>query len=104
MYRLIRCSGQFREVAGIFMDLPDRKDLPDYYKVIQQPISLREIEVSRVIALGRKCLADKQDRMMHRKYETWEEFFDEAELMCSNAFQYNEDDSEVYADATQIKV
>jgi hypothetical protein len=27
------------------MDLPDRKDLPDYYKIITRPISLREIEV-----------------------------------------------------------
>jgi hypothetical protein len=49
-------------------------------------------------------LADDQARVMNRKYERWEEFFDEAELMCANAFKYNEDDSEVYADAQQIKV
>jgi hypothetical protein len=42
--------------------------------------------------------------MMARKYETWEEFFSEVELMCTNAFTYNEDDSEVYKDAQQIKV
>jgi hypothetical protein len=28
------------------MELPDRKDLPDYYKVIANPISLSDIEVS----------------------------------------------------------
>jgi hypothetical protein len=28
------------------MELPDRRDLPDYYKVITNPISLSEIEVS----------------------------------------------------------
>lgn len=28
------------------MDLPDRKLFPDYYKAIQNPISLSEIEVS----------------------------------------------------------
>lgn len=28
------------------MELPDRKDLPDYYKVITNPVSLQEIEVS----------------------------------------------------------
>ena len=41
--------------------------------------------------------------MMHRKYEKWEEFFDEGAVMCWNAFTYNEDDSEVYQDALQIK-
>jgi hypothetical protein len=39
-------SGTHREIAGIFMELPDRRDLPDYYKVITNPISLTEIEVS----------------------------------------------------------
>jgi hypothetical protein len=42
--------------------------------------------------------------MMSRKYETWEDFFADIDLMCSNAFTYNEDDSEVYKDARQIKV
>lgn len=44
--RLTDGSGQEREIAGIFMELPDRKDLPDYYKVITNPVSLQEIEVS----------------------------------------------------------
>jgi len=42
--------------------------------------------------------------MLSRKYEAWEEFFGDVDLMCSNAFTYNEDDSEVYKDARQIKV
>ena len=42
--------------------------------------------------------------MLSRKYEVWEEFFADVDLMCSNAFTYNEDDSEVYKDARQIKV
>jgi len=42
--------------------------------------------------------------MLSRKYQTWEEFFVDVDLMCSNAFTYNEDDSEVYKDARQIKV
>jgi hypothetical protein len=39
-------SGSGRQISGIFMELPDRKDLPDYYKVIANPISLSDIEVS----------------------------------------------------------
>jgi hypothetical protein len=42
--------------------------------------------------------------MLSRKYETWEEFFNEVDLMCANAFTYNEDDSDIYKDAKQIKV
>ena len=42
--------------------------------------------------------------MLSRKYEAWEDFFVDVDLMCSNAFTYNEDDSEVYKDARQIKV
>ena len=35
-----------RDVAGIFMELPDRKLFADYYKTISDPISLQSIEVS----------------------------------------------------------
>ena len=42
--------------------------------------------------------------MVGRKYESWEEFFEDVELMCANAMAYNEDGSEVYQDASHIKV
>jgi hypothetical protein len=42
--------------------------------------------------------------MLGRFYETWEAFFADVELMCANAMLYNEDASEVYRDAEQIKV
>lgn len=40
---------------------------------------------------------------MARTYQGWEQFFDDVVLMCDNAIVYNEDDSEVYRDAYQIK-
>ena len=70
------------------MNLPDRRELPDYYKSIKNPIALSEIE----------------SRMINRAYQTWEEFFEEVELMIANALVYNEDGSEVFRDAQQIKV
>lgn len=42
--------------------------------------------------------------MIARTYQTWEQFFEDVELMCNNATLYNEDESEVYRDALQIKV
>ena len=45
-----------------------------------------------------------QENMVSRMYQTCEQFFEDIELMCANAMQYNEDESEVYRDAAQIKV
>lgn len=42
--------------------------------------------------------------MLARRYDTWEEFFEQVELMCNNAMQYNEDESDVFRDAQQIMV
>ncbi|WVR08581.1 hypothetical protein IAU60_005636 [Kwoniella sp. DSM 27419] len=80
-------DGSGREIAAIFMRLPDRRDFPDYYRTIRQPISLEEIE----------------SKQMGRRYEGWQEFFDDVNLMCNNAMEYNEDASEVYNDAREIK-
>lgn len=42
--------------------------------------------------------------MVARRYETTEQFMDDIDLMCKNAMHYNEDDSDVFRDALQIKV
>ncbi len=34
-----------REVSGIFMILPTRKELPNYYQLIKKPIDLKKIKV-----------------------------------------------------------
>lgn len=44
-------SGSGRDISAIFMELPDRKDIPDYYRTIKNPISLEEIEVCPASAL-----------------------------------------------------
>ncbi|ODN99502.1 hypothetical protein L198_03346 [Cryptococcus wingfieldii CBS 7118] len=80
-------DGSGRLISDVFMQLPDRKDLPDYYKTIKTPISLEEIEAKH----------------SGRRYETWEEFFDDLELMCNNAMEYNTDESAVFQDAKRIK-
>ena len=43
------CSDFEREIAGMFMELPDRKLFPDYFQTITDPISLQEIEVGVVL-------------------------------------------------------
>lgn len=74
-------------MADIFLTLPDRKEFADYYKTIKDPISLDEIE----------------HRMVSRRYDSSDLFFADVELMCDNAMAYNEDESEVWSDAHQIR-
>lgn len=35
-----------RKVSSIFMILPSRKELPEYYQIIKKPIDLKKIKVS----------------------------------------------------------
>lgn len=45
-----------------------------------------------------------QTKHAGRRYDSWEEFFDDMELMCNNAMEYNADGSQVFQDAQQIMV
>ena len=73
--------------SDIFMDLPVKKHYPDYYQVIQHPVSIKQL---------RKKL--KQD-----KIELYETLVEELRIMCQNAKTYNEEGSWVYTDAEQIE-
>ncbi|KAL1410050.1 hypothetical protein Q8F55_004052 [Vanrija albida] len=79
-------DGTDREIATIFLALPDRREFPDYYKRIKHPVSLTEIE----------------QRMIGRRYDNADQFFQEVELMANNALNYNEEHSEVWRDARQV--
>ncbi len=46
-------DGLGRQVAAIFMVLPTRKELPEYYQIIKKPIDLRKIKVGVLQGLGR---------------------------------------------------
>ena len=39
------CTG--RQITGIFMVLPTRKELPEYYQIIRKPIDFKKIKVQR---------------------------------------------------------
>ena len=40
-----------RQIAGIFMVLPTRKELPEYYQIIRKPIDFKKIKVPDIIVL-----------------------------------------------------
>ena len=77
-----------RQVAELFILLPTRKQLPDYYKQIAHPIDFDSIG---------KCL-NKQGG-----YQTVWKFLLACELMLSNAQVYNEEHSELWEDAATLR-
>ncbi|BFZ08168.1 hypothetical protein BsWGS_11204 [Bradybaena similaris] len=75
-----------RLLRPIFMVLPSRKDYPDYYQVIMEPIDMTMIEA--------KLRADK--------YSSEQALLSDFELMFNNARHYNEEGSQVYQDADTL--
>ncbi|CAM6105324.1 unnamed protein product [Calypogeia fissa] len=75
-----------RTIAALFMELPKRNELPDYYKVITKPIDARIIE----------------HRLDHFEYPGVLDFAADVQLMLDNAVRYNQT-SEVQADARRLQ-
>lgn len=69
-----------------FMDLPTKAELPEYYKEIKEPISMRMID----------------EKSMRNGYETAFSLFSDLRLMVKNAKEFNEEGSEIWKNADAI--
>jgi hypothetical protein len=88
--RSIRCAVEpetKRLRSELFELLPTSKVLPEYYKAIANPIDLRSIT---------KCLRDNG-------YASIWSFLLALELCFSNAQSFNEEDSQIYEDAEELR-
>lgn len=74
-----REAGTNRRLCDLFMVKPSKKDYPDYYKVILEPVDLKTIEHNIKI----------------EQYTTEEAMMDDMRLMFRNARHYNEEGSQV---------
>lgn len=72
-----------RRLSAIFLRLPTRSELPDYYLTIKKPIDMEKVK----------------SHMMSNKYQDVDSFVDEFVLMFNNACTYNEPESLIYKDA-----
>lgn len=70
-----------RRIAALFLELPKRSELPEYYKVIARPINSHSIE-------------EKLDRS---EYPSVLEFASDVHQMIDNAARYYSTSSEVFA-------
>ncbi|XP_060898960.1 polybromo 1, like [Labrus mixtus] len=76
-------AGTNRRLSELFMVKPSKKDYPDYYKVILEPMDLKTIEQNVRI----------------ERYTSEDALMDDMKLMFRNARHYNEEGSQVYNDA-----
>lgn len=76
-----------RFLTAIFEILPSKRDYPDYYNFIKQPIDLKTIEKN----------------VLKSVYTSVEMFKSDILLIFSNARQYNLEDSFIYQDASKLQ-
>ncbi|XP_076123790.1 protein polybromo-1 [Alosa pseudoharengus] len=76
-----------RRLCDLFMVKPSKKDYPDYYKIILEPMDLRTID----------------HNIRSDKYMSEETMMEDMRLMFRNARHYNEEGSQVYNDANILE-
>jgi ATP-dependent helicase STH1/SNF2 len=77
-----------RLIIGPFVQLPPKKEFPDYYQIIKEPISMKMIE----------------KKIKKEEFSSLNDLKRDIQLLCSNAKTYNEDGSMIYVDAVAIEV
>jgi ATP-dependent helicase STH1/SNF2 len=76
-----------RLIIGPFVALPPKKDFPDYYMIIKEPISMKMIE----------------KKIKKEEYSSLNDIKKDIQSLCTNAKTYNEDGSMIYVDAVAIE-
>ncbi|OWB55248.1 hypothetical protein B5S28_g1116 [[Candida] boidinii] len=75
-----------RDIATEFLKLPSKKLYPDYYELIESPISINEIK----------------NKVTGKKYLSNDDFLKDFKLMSSNASTFNDPDSDIAVDCNVI--
>ena len=76
-----------RIIVQLFMCLPSRKDFPEYFDIIQRPISMYEI----------------RKRIESQYYSQDESCLNDFKLMFNNCRIFNEDGSQIFKDAVKLE-
>ncbi|KAI0063151.1 hypothetical protein BV25DRAFT_1824711 [Artomyces pyxidatus] len=85
---ILACTDETgRKRCDLFRELPDKRDYPDYYRIISSPIALSHL----------------RKRISAHQYKTVQQFRDDVKLMFSNARTYNQEGSWVYLDAVEME-
>ena len=80
-------GGDGRVLSLPFMKLPTRKELPDYYKVIQKPVDITKILT----------------KIENDKYKDMDDLEKDFMLLCTNTQKYNQDGSLIHEDSIVLQ-
>jgi len=76
-----------RVLSEVFLQLPSKKDLPDYYDVIKKPMDFKKIK----------------QRIIDHKYRSLDDLEKDVMLLCKNAQMYNVEGSLIYEDSIVLQ-
>uniref|UniRef100_H2YVT1 Transcription activator BRG1 n=1 Tax=Ciona savignyi TaxID=51511 RepID=H2YVT1_CIOSA len=92
LYNTTHCSfptagyGTGRRLSDPFLQLPARKELPDYYEMIKRPVDIRKIK----------------DRVKLHKYRSLDDMERDFQQMCQNTQAYNVEGSLIFEDSIKL--
>jgi len=76
-----------RNICKIFMKLPSKKQYPDYYELIKNPIDMKKI----------------REKIDDFDYNDISQFSEDFNLLFNNAQEYNQEGSQVFNDAITLQ-
>ncbi|KAK6357308.1 hypothetical protein TWF718_001624 [Orbilia javanica] len=74
-------------IAEVFMDVVNRRDFPDYFQIIKNPIALRNVV----------------NKLKQKRYPNFTVFISDAARVFHNAKTYNRPSSQIYKDAVTLE-
>ncbi|XP_076019752.1 SWI/SNF-related matrix-associated actin-dependent regulator of chromatin subfamily A member 2 [Genypterus blacodes] len=80
-------DGLGRQISKGFVQLPSKKEVPEYYELIRKPVDFRRI----------------RERVRNHKYRSVGDLEKDIILLCHNAQTFNLEGSQIYEDSIVIK-
>ncbi|XP_032481131.1 LOW QUALITY PROTEIN: transcription activator BRG1 [Phocoena sinus] len=76
-----------RQLSEVFIQLPSRKELPEYYELIRKPVDFKKIK----------------ERIRSHKYRSLNDLEKDVMLLCQNAQTFNLEGSLIYEDSIVLQ-
>ncbi|XP_073398702.1 probable global transcription activator SNF2L2 isoform X2 [Dendrobates tinctorius] len=76
-----------RQLSEVFIQLPSRKELPEYYELIRKPVDFKKIK----------------ERIRNHKYRSVNDLEKDVMLLCYNAQTFNLEGSQIYEDSIVLQ-
>ncbi|XP_038154216.1 probable global transcription activator SNF2L2 isoform X2 [Cyprinodon tularosa] len=80
-------DGSGRQLSEVFVQLPSRKELPEYYELIRKPVDFKKIK----------------ERVRNHKYRSLGDLEKDVMLLCQNAQTFNLEGSQIYQDSIVLQ-